>query len=98
MGFVAATGPQIEDDYHCFSALNLPENHPARQMQDTFYMPNAEDGKKMVLRTQTSSVQIRFMEMKENKPPFKFFALAEFTDMIMIQRILRCFIRLKLYM
>lgn len=70
MGFDIATGPQLEDDFHCFSALNIPADHPARQMQDTFYMPDKENGEKMVLRTHTSSVQIRYME--NNKPPFKF--------------------------
>lgn len=64
MGFQVAEGPEIEDDFHNFTALNIPDNHPARQMHDTFYF----DGGKL-LRTHTSSVQIRFME--SNKPPFK---------------------------
>ena len=64
MGFTAENGPEIEDDYHNFEALNIPANHPARAMQDTFYF---EDGK--VLRSQTSSVQIRVME--RGKPPFR---------------------------
>lgn len=72
MGFEISTGPELEDDYHCFNALNIPEAHPARQMQDTFYMPDKESGEKMVLRTHTSSVQIRYME--NNKPPFKIVA------------------------
>lgn len=72
MGFDMATGPELEDDFHCFSSLNMPEAHPARQMQDTFYMPDKENGEKMVLRTHTSSVQIRYME--NNKPPFKIIA------------------------
>jgi len=75
MGFVMAEGPEIEDDWHNFTALNTPPHHPARQMQDTFYMPDAEDGKKIVLRTQTSSVQIR--EMENNKPPFKFITMGK---------------------
>jgi phenylalanyl-tRNA synthetase alpha chain len=75
MGFSMAVGPEIEDDWHNFTALNTPENHPARQMQDTFYMPDIEDGKKIVLRTQTSSVQIRNME--NSKPPFKFITIGK---------------------
>jgi len=63
-GFITADGPEIEDDYHNFEALNIPDNHPARAMQDTFYFdPNT------LLRTQTSSVQIRVMENDE--PPFR---------------------------
>lgn len=72
MGFDIATGPQLEDDFHCFGALNIPADHPARQMQDTFYMPDKENGEKMVLRTHTSSVQIRHMENSES--PFKIIA------------------------
>lgn len=64
MGFEVADGPEIEDDYHNFAALNIPEHHPARAMQDTFYFPNGN-----LLRTQTSSVQIRVME--NGKPPFR---------------------------
>jgi phenylalanyl-tRNA synthetase alpha chain len=71
-GFKVEEGPEIEDDFHNFTALNIPENHPARQMQDTFYMPANENGDKLVLRTHTSSVQIRHME--NGKPPFKFIA------------------------
>ncbi len=67
MGFSLAFGPEIEDDHHNFTALNIPANHPARQMQDTFYLNTKED---MVLRTQTSSVQIR--KMSQEKPPFRF--------------------------
>ena len=69
LGFDLAQGPEIEDDYHNFTALNIPENHPARQMHDTFYMNLQE---KMVLRTQTSNVQIR--KMSSEKPPFRFIA------------------------
>ncbi len=75
MGFSIANGPEIEDDWHNFEALNTPQNHPARQMQDTFYMPNDADGKHYVLRTQTSSVQIRGME--NGKPPFKFICMGK---------------------
>ncbi|AGY59691.1 phenylalanine--tRNA ligase subunit alpha [Gloeobacter kilaueensis] len=64
LGFTVATGPQIETDYYNFEALNTPADHPARDMQDTFYL---SDG--LVLRTQTSSVQIRYME--ENEPPIR---------------------------
>ncbi|RZK03194.1 MAG: phenylalanine--tRNA ligase subunit alpha [Novosphingobium sp.] len=62
MGFAVATGPEIEDDWHNFTALNMPESHPARAMHDTFYFPdkNAE-GREMLLRTHTSPVQIRTM-------------------------------------
>ncbi|MDH3326423.1 MAG: phenylalanine--tRNA ligase subunit alpha [Gammaproteobacteria bacterium] len=63
-GFMTADGPEIEDDYHNFEALNIPDNHPARAMQDTFYFNPTT-----LLRTQTSSVQIRVME--ESKPPFR---------------------------
>lgn len=64
LGFAVAEGPEIEDDWHNFSALNLPENHPARDMQDTFYISQNPD---WLLRTHTSSVQIREME-KGNLP------------------------------
>ena len=65
-GFSVAEGPEIEDDWHNFTALNTPENHPARDMQDTFYVSiNPE----MVLRTQTSSVQVHIME--NQKPPIR---------------------------
>jgi phenylalanyl-tRNA synthetase alpha chain len=62
LGFAVATGPEIEDDWHNFTALNMPESHPARAMHDTFYFPdrNAE-GREMLLRTHTSPVQIRAM-------------------------------------
>lgn len=72
MGFAVAEGPSIEDDYHNFTALNIPENHPARQMHDTFYLPDNPDGSKVVLRTHTSPVQIR--TMKSGKPPYRIIA------------------------
>lgn len=75
MGFSIAEGPEIEDDWHNFEALNTPPNHPARQMQDTFFMPDGENGQHYVLRTQTSSVQIRGME--EGKPPYKFICMGK---------------------
>ena len=61
MGFTWADGPDIEDDWHNFTALNIPPDHPARQMQDTFYLPPRADGTPMVLRTHTSPVQVRTM-------------------------------------
>ncbi len=67
MGFAVATGPEIEDDWHNFTALNIPETHPARAMHDTFYFP---DGK--LLRTHTSPVQIRTMMNEE--PPIRIIA------------------------
>jgi phenylalanyl-tRNA synthetase alpha chain len=61
MGFVIAEGPDIEDDFHNFTALNIPPEHPARQMHDTFYFPPKPDGHAMLLRTHTSPVQVRTM-------------------------------------
>ncbi len=70
MGFGVAEGPHVEDDFHNFTALNIPEEHPARQEQDTFYLPPHEaDGPPMVLRTHTSPVQIRTMQSVE--PPIR---------------------------
>ena len=69
MGFKVAEGPDIEDDFHNFTALNIPPEHPARQEHDTFYLPEKEDGSRMVLRTHTSPVQIRTMETTE--PPIR---------------------------
>ncbi len=66
IGFAVADGPEIEDDWHNFTALNLPEYHPARDMQDTFFIESNPD---VLLRTHTSSVQIRYME--ENEPPIR---------------------------
>lgn len=67
LGFALAEGPEIEDDFHNFTALNIPEHHPARAMHDTFYFP---DG--LLLRTHTSSVQIRYME--QHRPPLRIIA------------------------
>ncbi len=66
-----ADGPEIEDDWHNFSALNFPENHPAREMQDTFFVEKdfSADTQDVVLRTHTSNVQIRLME--KQKPPIR---------------------------
>ncbi len=74
LGFAVAEGPEIEDDWHNFSALNIPETHPARAMHDTFYFPDqmAVDGKKMLLRTHTSPVQIR--TMMTQAPPIRIIA------------------------
>ena len=66
IGFTISEGPEIEDDWHNFSALNLPEHHPARDMQDTFFIEKNPD---FLLRTHTSSVQVRYME--NNKPPIR---------------------------
>lgn len=74
LGFTFVDGPEIEDQKHNFSDLNVPENHPARQMHDTFYLNKRdENNEPMLLRTHTSSVQIR--AMKENKPPFRFLSI-----------------------
>ena len=68
LGFSVATGPEIEDDWHNFTALNMAETHPARAMHDTFYFPDTdEEGRRMLLRTHTSPVQIRSM-MKQGAP------------------------------
>lgn len=73
MGFSVAEGPDIEDDWHNFTALNFPPGHPAREMQDTFFLPDDPDEQgeyaKKLLRTHTSAVQIR--HMKDHKPPYK---------------------------
>ena len=66
IGFNISEGPEIEDDWHNFTALNLPEYHPARDMQDTFFIQTDPD---ILLRTHTSSVQVRYME--NNKPPIR---------------------------
>ena len=66
IGFCVSDGPEIEDDWHNFSALNLPKNHPARDMQDTFFIQTNPD---ILLRTHTSSVQVRHME--KNEPPIR---------------------------
>ena len=66
IGFKISKGPEIEDDWHNFTALNLPEEHPARDMQDTFFIQQNPD---ILLRTHTSSVQVRFMQ--NNKPPIR---------------------------
>ncbi len=73
LGFAVAEGPHIEDDFHNFTALNIPEHHPARQMHDTFYLePDPETGERRLLRTHTSPVQIRTMMSVE--PPIRIIA------------------------
>ncbi|MCP2731717.1 phenylalanine--tRNA ligase subunit alpha [Limnofasciculus baicalensis] len=67
LGYTVATGPEMETDYYNFEALNTPPDHPARDMQDTFYLPDGN-----LLRTHTSSVQIRYME--DNEPPIRIIA------------------------
>lgn len=72
MGFTVAEGPDIENDWNNFTALNMPEDHPARQMHDTFYLPSSQEGQARVLRTHTSPVQIR--TMLNAKPPIRIIA------------------------
>jgi phenylalanyl-tRNA synthetase alpha chain len=70
MGFDIMTGPEIESDYYNFEALNIPEFHPARDLQDTFYL-----SQKLLLRTQTSPIQVRTMEVQ--KPPIRIIAIGK---------------------
>jgi len=72
MGFAVAEGPDIEDDFHNFTALNIPPEHPARQMHDTFYLPERADGSRLLLRTHTSPVQVRTMQ--RTPPPLRIIA------------------------
>lgn len=76
IGFTVAEGPEVEDDWHNFSAMNTPEDHPARDMQDTYYiaagLPAGPDNAAMLLRTHTSSVQARIMEKQQ--PPIRIIA------------------------
>ena len=69
MGFALAEGPDIEDDFHNFTALNFPPKHPAREMHDTFWLPEDSQGERKVLRTHTSPVQIRTMQRLNEKLP-----------------------------
>lgn len=69
VGFIVNEGPEIEDDWHNFTALNFPPEHPARDMQDTFFIEKSEEKGDIALRTHTSSVQVRIME--SNKPPIR---------------------------
>ncbi|SDK18147.1 phenylalanyl-tRNA synthetase, alpha subunit [Methylophilus rhizosphaerae] len=72
IGFSVANGPEIETDFYNFTALNIPDNHPARAMHDTFYVDNGNDSMEHVLRTHTSPVQVHYME--NNTPPLKIIA------------------------
>ena len=72
MGFAVAEGPDIEDDFHNFTALNFPPKHPAREMHDTFFFNPGETGERMLLRTHTSPVQVR--TMVSQKPPIRIIA------------------------
>ena len=77
LGFAVATGPEIEDDWYNFTALNIPETHPARAMHDTFYFPQDEGdpaAKRMLLRTHTSPVQIRAMQAAGGNTPIRIIA------------------------
>jgi phenylalanyl-tRNA synthetase alpha chain len=76
MGFTLADGPDVDTDYHNFTALNFPKNHPAKEMHDTFYVNQTDSaGAPLLLRTHTSTVQIR--EMKKSSPPFKFISVGK---------------------
>ena len=72
MGFEVREGPDVEDDFHNFTALNFPEGHPAREMHDTFFFEPKEDGSRMLLRTHTSPVQVR--TMMTEAPPIRIIA------------------------
>ena len=72
MGFEVADGPDVEDDFNNFTALNFPPDHPAREMHDTFFLPPNEDGVRHLLRTHTSPVQVRVMQ--STKPPIRILA------------------------
>jgi phenylalanyl-tRNA synthetase alpha chain len=72
LGYELADGPEVEDDWHNFEALNFPPHHPARAMHDTFYLTNKVDGDAHLLRTHTSGVQVRYM--KEHRPPLRMIA------------------------
>ena len=93
LGFAVAEGPEIEDDWHNFTALNLPENHPARDMQDTFYIGQKPD---WLLRTHTSSVQIR--EMEKGVLPLRIICPGRVTVMRpSVQGLIAFLTRLKVY-
>jgi phenylalanyl-tRNA synthetase alpha chain len=75
LGYELSDGPEIEDDWHNFEALNFPPHHPARAMHDTFYVADESSGDRRLLRTHTSGVQIRYM--KDHKPPLRMIALGK---------------------
>ena len=72
MGFEIVTGPEVETEFYNFDALNIPEHHPARDMQDTFWIRSKDEKVKLSLRSQTSSMQVRYME--QHTPPFRIIA------------------------
>lgn len=72
LGFEITEGPEVEDEFHNFDALNIPENHPARDLWDTFWLKDNNLGD--LLRTHTSSVQVRYMENPDNQPPIQIIA------------------------
>jgi len=69
LGFAIVDGPEIESDWYNFEALNMPPEHPAREMQDTFYLNETYEGKQLIPRTHASGMQVRFLE--QNQPPVK---------------------------
>src|SRR5512143_3989048 len=77
MGFSLAEGPDIEDDFHNFTALNFPPKHPAREMHDTFWFPPGPDGERKLLRTHTSPVQVRAMQKTNTPPPASWITAAQ---------------------
>ena len=94
MGYSVAEGPDIETDFYNFSALNIPEDHPAREMQDTFYIEDHdEENKPFVLRTHTSPVQIRTMLSQES--PIKIIAPGELIVVIQMPLTHQCSIKLR---
>jgi phenylalanyl-tRNA synthetase alpha chain len=77
MGFAVAEGPDIEDDFHNFTALNFPPKHPARDMHDTFFFHPDAAGERKLLRTHTSPVQIRVMQQTNEPPPASWISAAQ---------------------
>ena len=77
MGFFLAEGPDIEDDFHNFTALNFPPKHPAREMHDTFFFPPGPDGERKLLRTHTSPVQVRTMQRTNSPSPASWITAAQ---------------------
>jgi phenylalanyl-tRNA synthetase alpha chain len=77
MGFALAEGPDIEDDFHNFTALNFPPRHPAREMHDTFFFQPSPDGERKLLRTHTSPVQVRTMRRTNTPPPAPWIAAGQ---------------------
>ncbi|MEO8812400.1 MAG: phenylalanine--tRNA ligase subunit alpha [Caulobacteraceae bacterium] len=92
LGFALAEGPDIEDDFHNFTALNFPARHPAREMHDTFFFHPGEDGERKLLRTHTSPIQIRVMRRANSPPGAPPFATAQEPPIRVIGpgRVYRC--------